>query len=63
MNPDPDVETRVLARFKAHTAASLDDLLDSLPNDEIRAVLAAFGRKAVRITQGVLAKRAKGNEA
>lgn len=56
--PDPQVEGRLLLSLRNVNAASVDDLFDQLPADEVRCLIAGLGRKAIRVERAARAKKA-----
>lgn len=57
---DAAAERALLARLKAHNSPTLDDLLERLERDEVKALMAAFGRYTIKATVTDLAvKRAR----
>jgi hypothetical protein len=53
---DRAVEIALLDRLRTHQFATVDDLFDGIPSDEIRLMIAGLGRKAIRIER-VLSER------
>lgn len=51
------IEVALLDRLRGHRYATVDDLFDALPADEVRWMIAGLGRKAIRIEQAVRAKK------
>lgn len=43
------IEKALLERLHSHQSATVDDLFDVLPSEEVKCLIAGLGRKAVRI--------------